>query len=59
MAFLSAPQEGKLAEAKRLLQSLQALDDTGRITDHGNKVARLPLHPRLGHMLLLAALGEK
>ena len=54
LAFLTPPPEGALAEARALLQGLEALDEAGRITDHGRAVARLPLHPRLGHMLLRA-----
>ena len=54
LAFLTPPPEGALAEARALLQGLEALDQAGRITDHGRAVARLPLHPRLGHMLLRA-----
>lgn len=54
LPFLTPPREGNLAEARALLASLGALDDAGRITDHGKALARLPLHPRLGHMLTLA-----
>lgn len=54
LPFLSAPREGPLAEARALLGSLGALDDAGRIMPHGKALARLPLHPRLGHMLTLA-----
>ncbi|MCK0141649.1 ATP-dependent helicase HrpB [Aliiroseovarius sp. F20344] len=54
LAFLTPPNTGVLAEAQSLLKNLGALDDGGRITDHGTKLARLPLHPRLGHMLLTA-----
>ena len=54
LPFLTAPPAGALAEAETLLQLLGALDRTGRITDHGRKLAALPLHPRLGHMLLRA-----
>ncbi|MCK0171194.1 ATP-dependent helicase HrpB [Aliiroseovarius sp. S1123] len=54
LAFLTPPNTGVLAEAQALLHGLGALDDAGRITDHGRKLARLPLHPRLGHMLLTA-----
>jgi ATP-dependent helicase HrpB len=32
---------------------LGALDESGRITDHGRALAALPLHPRLAHMLAL------
>lgn len=50
LAFLTPPPEGALAEARALLVSLGALDSTG-ITAHGRALARLPLHPRLGHMV--------
>ena len=50
LAFLTPPPVGALAEARALLEDLGALDG-GRITDHGRKLARLPLHPRLGHMI--------
>jgi ATP-dependent helicase HrpB len=54
LAFLTPPPEGALAEARALLADLGALDDKGRITAHGRELAALPLHPRLGHMLLMA-----
>lgn len=54
LAFLTPPPEGALAEARILLRGLEALDAGGRITDHGRALARLPLHPRLAHMLLRA-----
>lgn len=54
LAFLTPPPDGAYAEAVKLLQMLGALDDTGRITGHGTILARLPLHPRLAHMLAVA-----
>ena len=54
LAFLTPPNPGMLAEARALLAALGALDGEGRITDHGRTLAALPLHPRLGHMLLRA-----
>ena len=51
LPFLTAPPENALAEARSLLNALGALDGA-RITDHGRALARLPLHPRLGHMLV-------
>ncbi|MDE0588759.1 ATP-dependent helicase HrpB [Halocynthiibacter sp. C4] len=54
LAFLTPPSNGAMIEARRLLQSLGALDDEGRISSHGKQIARLPLHPRLAHMLLQA-----
>ncbi|MGI9370456.1 MAG: ATP-dependent helicase HrpB [Ruegeria sp.] len=52
LAFLTAPPDGAMAEAQALLKMLGALDDKARITDHGRALAALPLHPRLGHMLV-------
>lgn len=57
LAFLTPPPEGALAEARGVLRDLGALDDTGRITDHGRALARLPLHPRLGHLVLRGGAG--
>ncbi|MBF9034023.1 ATP-dependent helicase HrpB [Rhodobacterales bacterium HKCCE2091] len=57
LAFLTAPPEGAMAEAKALLAGLGALDDDGRITAHGRELAAMPLHPRLGHMLARGGRG--
>ncbi len=57
LAFLTPPPVGALAEARRLLQDLGALDAEARITPHRRALARLPLHPRLGHMLITAGVG--
>ncbi|WGW03679.1 ATP-dependent helicase HrpB [Tropicibacter oceani] len=54
LPLLTQPNEGGFAEARALLQMLGALDDSARITAHGRALARLPLHPRLGHMLQIA-----
>ena len=53
LAFLTPPNPGAMAEAITLLAALGAVDETGRITQHGRALAALPLHPRLGHMLTL------
>ncbi|WP_085864877.1 ATP-dependent helicase HrpB [Pseudooctadecabacter jejudonensis] len=52
LPFLTPPPAAALAEARALLADLGALEG-GRITDHGRALARLPLHPRLGHMVTL------
>jgi ATP-dependent helicase HrpB len=57
LPFLTPPPEGALAEARALLRDLGALDGTS-ITDHGRTLARLPLHPRLGHMLTHGGTGS-
>lgn len=54
LAFLTPPPEGTMAEARSLLTMLGALDSNGRMTDHGRALVALPLHPRLGHMLVQA-----
>ncbi|VAW03945.1 ATP-dependent helicase HrpB, partial [hydrothermal vent metagenome] len=54
LPFLTPPNPGGYAAAQGMLRMLGALDDTGRITDHGKTLAALPLHPRLAHMLAMA-----
>jgi ATP-dependent helicase HrpB len=54
LAFLTPPPEGSMAEAGKLLQMLGATERGGQISSHGKALAKLPLHPRLGHMLLTA-----
>lgn len=49
------PPSGHFNQARTLLEELGALDRQGRITGLGKKIGDLPLHPRLGRMLLAAA----
>ena len=58
LAWLDPPPAGPLAEARMLLQRLGALDATG-ITPRGRRLARLPLPPRLAHMLLAAPASHR
>ena len=55
LAFLDPPPRPAWTEAVALLTSLDALDPDGRITGEGRALARLPLHPRLAHMVHRAA----
>lgn len=55
MAFLDAPPAAAYGEALALLRRLEAIDDQGVITPHGEALAAVPLAPRLAHMLLQAA----
>ncbi|KPF92008.1 ATP-dependent helicase [Novosphingobium sp. AAP83] len=55
MAWLDAPPVPALGAAKAALQALGALDGEGRITPHGQAMARLSMEPALAHMLLFAA----
>jgi len=50
--LLDQPPAGLVAQAKDLLLLLGAIDDEGLITPHGRKMAKLPLHPRLAHMVI-------
>lgn len=57
LPLLTLPPAGSFGAAREVLEMLGALDERGAITLHGKALARLPLHPRLGHMLLRAG-GE-
>jgi len=60
LAFLDAPPAGSLAAARGLLRDLDALDQAGRITETGRRMARMGTHPRLARMMLAATdSGEK
>lgn len=53
MTWLTPPPKGHLMQARDLLHQLEALEN-GRITSHGKAMAKLPCHPRIAHMLILA-----
>ncbi|RJF93427.1 ATP-dependent helicase HrpB [Sphingomonas cavernae] len=52
--WIDPPPLAAIAEARRRLQTLGALDADGRPTPHGAAIAKLPLPPRLAHMLVEA-----
>ncbi|WP_070151185.1 ATP-dependent helicase HrpB [Sphingobium phenoxybenzoativorans] len=54
LRWLDAPPVAAVDEARRRLQTLDALDSDGRITAHGRALAALPVEPRIGHMLVRA-----
>ena len=55
LRWLDPPPAAAFAQARSLLAQLGALDDPGRLTRHGARMARLALHPRLSHMVMKAA----
>ena len=57
LRWLDPPPAAAIAEARARLTVLEALDDDGRITPHGKALAKLPLSPRIAHMLVRA--GER
>ncbi|OGU15509.1 MAG: ATP-dependent helicase HrpB [Geobacteraceae bacterium GWC2_53_11] len=52
LGWLDAPPAAAQDAARRLLVELDLFDDSGRITPDGREVVRVPLHPRLGRLLL-------
>ena len=46
------PPDAAVESAGRLLRELDLFDDAGRITAAGREAVRLPLHPRLGRLLI-------
>ena len=58
LALLDPPPAGALAEARKVLTRLGALDAEGGLTDHGRRLTRIPLSPRLAHMVAVASDGH-
>lgn len=54
LPWLEPPPESALQRAQALLETLGIWHD-GRLSAHGQQVADLPVHPRLGHMLVWSA----
>ncbi|MDF1614850.1 ATP-dependent helicase HrpB [Desulfurivibrio dismutans] len=54
LTWLDPPPPGPWAQAGELLTALGALDRQGRATEQGRLINQLPVHPRLGLMLLRA-----
>jgi ATP-dependent helicase HrpB len=59
LAWLDPPPAPAWAEAIALLKRIGALDGDGRLTPHGEAVAKLPLPARLAHMVIVAAQGDE
>ncbi|KAH8704819.1 putative ATP-dependent RNA helicase [Talaromyces proteolyticus] len=53
--FLTRPPREALEQALLQLFNIEALDETGKISDTGLHIAKLPLTPHLGRVLLAAA----
>jgi ATP-dependent helicase HrpB len=54
LKWLDPPPQATFDSARGLLRSLGALDLDCNITDQGRRMAVLPMHPRLAHMLVAA-----
>ena len=53
--FIDAPDPRLINDGKRTLEELGALDRQGQLTALGKQLARLPVDPRIGRMLLAGA----
>ncbi len=58
LTWLTPPPLHHIITAKELLEELNALEN-GKITEHGKKMHTLPCHPRVAHMMLIAAENNK
>ncbi|HWW73712.1 MAG TPA: ATP-dependent RNA helicase HrpA, partial [Duganella sp.] len=52
--FIEPPLARAIADGYQLLQELGAVDEYNQLTPLGNKLAKLPLDPRVGRMILAA-----
>ncbi|MCA3561933.1 MAG: ATP-dependent helicase HrpB [Aestuariivirga sp.] len=52
LPWLDLPPAAPFAQAQDLLRRLEALDQENKITAMGKQMVRLPLHPRLAHMVV-------
>ncbi|MEH6722851.1 MAG: ATP-dependent helicase HrpB [Qipengyuania sp.] len=55
LAWLDPPPEASIGAARQMLAALDALDETGRITPRGSKLAQLPLDPQGAATVLFGA----
>jgi ATP-dependent helicase HrpA len=53
--FVEPPDERLIRDGLKTLQEINALDENKGLTDIGRKLAKLPVDPRLGRMLLAGA----
>ncbi|MFD9812288.1 ATP-dependent helicase HrpB [Streptomyces sp. NPDC059080] len=52
LALLDPPPAGAMAAAREVLGAVGAVDADGRVTERGQRLARLGVHPRLARALL-------
>lgn len=51
LPWVSPPPPGHVRNAANLLRMLGAINDKGRLTEKGKRIAQLPCHPRIASML--------
>lgn len=52
--FLDPPKPAAIRDGRETLIELGALDEAGELTELGQKLARMPVDPRIGRMILAA-----
>ncbi|WP_295227597.1 ATP-dependent helicase HrpB [uncultured Brevundimonas sp.] len=55
LALLDPPPIGAMAEARKVLTRLGALDADGGLSKHGLRLTKIPMSPRLAHMVAVAS----
>lgn len=55
LKWIDPPPPERWKKAQTLLQELELIDDSGRMTTLGERVIKYPLHPRWGKLLSVAA----
>lgn len=55
LALMDPPPAGAFAEARKVLTRLGALNAEGALTAHGKRLTRMPLSPRLAHLVVVAS----
>ena len=54
LTWLDAPPRGRLAAAREALMAYGALDEAGKLTEHGKRMASLPLGPKYASLVASA-----
>lgn len=53
LAWLSKPPQGSVNQAIETLHQINALEHY-KLTEHGKRLLKIPAHPRISHMMLMA-----
>jgi len=54
-SFVDPPASKAITEGYRVLEELGAIDDKRDLTERGERLARFPVDPRIGRMILAGA----
>ena len=55
LPWVTPPPAWKISGSRHVLETLGALDGSGKLTPEGRKLSSFPCHPRLARMMLLAS----